>query len=299
MRRNLLADTVSAEDIGIVIDQNQPQLEIQAARVELGRFLVLTTAPQTPGQIYSLVLRGEIHDLTGRNIVFSDQPSEDFVGYRPPARLLINELNANVRSGCDLIEFRVTQGGLLRHTVKERTTVVHSFPEMMVQTDDIVVLHFNQDSTTCLQNVEVDASPGNETRSKTEFANAQFAANYNEAWDHWTTDRGLTATDNVITLWLDDAIVDAVLVSDAPTGTAAAGSETAARYVVEAAQWTTEGGGVPEGGFVDGDFNAHAAQDLNGTGTWANRQSIRRTGDTDRNHKGDWTFGESSFGRAN
>lgn len=299
MRRNLLADTVSAEDLSIITEPNGPQLQVQAAQVELGRFLVVTTAPQTPGLLYRLDLRGEIHDLTGRNIIFNGQPAENFVGYRPPARLLINELNANVRSGCDLIEFRVTQGGLLRHTVKERTTVVHTFPEMMVETDDIVVLHFNKGSTTCLQNVEVDASPGNETRSKTEFANAQFAANYNGAWDHWTTDGGLTATDNVITLWLDDAIVDAVLVSDALTGNAAAASETAARYVVEAAQWTTENGVVPEGGFVDGEFNAHAAQDLNGAGTSTNSQSIRRTGETDRNHKGDWSFGESSFGRAN
>ena len=56
-------------------------------------------------------------------------------------------------------------------------------------------------------------------------------------------------------------------------------------------QWTTEAGQVPEGGFVDGDFNAHAAQDLNGAGTRNGTNSIRRTGQTDRNHKGDWSFG--------
>ena len=299
MRRNLRPETVSADDFMISIDRVAPQLAVQAAVVTNGRFITLTTAPQVLGQRYEIRRVGDVLDLAGQNIALSTQPIESFIGYRPPARMLINELNANASSGCDLIEFRVTQGGLLRHVVKERTAVVYAFPEVMVATDDIVVLHFNRGNANCVQSNPAGQTPGYEAESTSQFAQAQIAANYDTAWDHWTTDSGLTATDNVISLLLDDTIVDAVLVSDAPTGNAAAASESAARTVAAASQWTTEAGQVPEGGFVDGDFNAHAAQDLNGAGTRNGTNSIRRTGQTDRNHKGDWSFGASSFGRAN
>ena len=299
LRRNLLPDTVSASDFMISIDRVVPQLEVRTAEVQNGRFIILTTAPQAEGQLYELRRVGDVHDLTGQNIVFSNRPAELWRGYRPPARLVINELNANASSGCDMIEFRVTQGGLLRHTVKERSTVVHTFPETMVATNDIVVLHFNRGSTNCVRSSQIGARPNNETTSKTEFPEANFAANYNAAWDHWTVDSGLTATDNVITLLLDDTIVDAVLVSDGPTGNAAAASEAAALRVAQANEWTQEDGQLPEGGFVDGNFNAHAAQGLKGSGTRDSSRSIRRISPNDRNHKGDWEFGVSSFGRAN
>ena len=299
MRRNLLADTVSASDFMISIDRVIPQLEVRSVEVRNGRFIVLTTAPQAEGQLYELRRVGDVHDLMSRNIVFSDRPAELFRGYRPPARLVINELNANATGGCDMIEFRVTQGGLLRHTVKERTTVVHVFPETMVATNDLVVLHFNRGSTNCVRSSQIDARPNSETTSKTQVPEANFAANYNSAWDHWTADTGLTATDNVIVLLLDDTIVDAVLVSDGPTGNAAAASESAAQRVAEANEWTQEDGQLPEGGFIDGEFNAHAAQGLKGNGTRNGTSSIRRTSPNDRNHKGDWSFGDSSFGRAN
>ena len=299
MRRNILANTLNADDFMISIDRLEPQLAVSAAEVRNGRFIHLTTAPQAAGQRYELRRIGEVNDLAGQNIQLSTQPVETFTGYRPPARLLINEINANASRGCDLIEFRVTQGGLLRHSVRERNTTVHTFAETMVATDDIVVLHFNKGTSNCVQSNPEGQVPSDETESKTQVAEAQFASNYDTAWDHWTTDRGLTATDNVISIVLDGVIVDAVLVSDAPTGTASTASENAARRVANANQWTTEAGQVPEGGFVDDQFNAHAAQDLNGSGTWNSSRSIRRTGQTDRNHKGDWTFGESSFGRAN
>ncbi len=299
MRRNLLTNTVSADDFMISIDRLEPQLIVSAAEVRNGRFIYLTTAAQVPGQRYELRRVGEVHDLAGQNIEFSTAPVETFTGYRAPARLLINEFNANASGGCDLIEFRVTQGGLLRHSVKERNTVVHTFAETMVATGDIVVLHFKRGSTNCVQSNPEGLVPADETESKTQAAEAQVASNYDTAWDHWTTYNGLIATTNVISLVLDDVIVDAVLVSEASTGDAATASENAARRVAAANQWTTEAGQVPEGGFVDDNFNAHAAQGLKGAGTRNSSRSIRRTSPTDRNHKGDWTFGDSSFGRAN
>jgi len=82
-----------------------------------------------------------------------------------------------------------------------------------------------------------------------------------------------------------------VLVADAPSGTAAAASETAAAIVAAATQWTMVGGGIPVGGFVDDAFRIHAVLDLNATGTAASGTSIQRTDNTDSNDLNGWTTG--------
>jgi cysteine-rich repeat protein len=296
-RRNLRADSVEPADFMISFDQVMPQLAISSASVEDGRFVVLTTAQQVEGRNYEFRRVGDVLDLTGRNV--NVRAPAHFSGYRAPALVLINEVNANISSSCDLIEMRVTRGGILRHTVKERTTVLHRFPMVVVATGDLIVLHLNSNNSNCVQATQAGATPINETSSKDQVPSGEFAANYNNAWDHWTDDGGLTATDNVITLLLDDTIVDGVLLTKDPTGNAARDSETAARYLVAADQWTTINGDVPEGGFVDNAFRAHACMDLNGAGTPNNTMSIQRTHAQDRNHKGDWEFLGSSFGAAN
>ena len=299
MRRNLRPETVSADDFMISIDRVAPQLAVQAAAVTNGRFITLMTAPQVLGQRYEIRRVGDVLDLAGQNIALSTQPIESFIGYRPPARMLINELNANASSGCDLIEFRATQNRVAAAR-RRRTAVVYAFPEVVVATDDIVVLHFNRGNANCVQSNPAGQTPGYEAESTSQFAQAQIAANYDTAWDHWTTDSGLTATDNVISLLLDDTIVDAVLVSDAPTGNAAAASESAARTVAAASQWTTEAGQVsPRVDLSTATSTLTPRKTSNGAGTRNGTNSIRRTGQTDRNHKGDWSFGASSFGRAN
>jgi cysteine-rich repeat protein len=296
-RRNLRAGSVEPADFMISFDQVVPQLAVQGASVEDGRFVVLTTAEQVEGRNYELRRVGDVLDLTGRNVSVAD-PAH-FSGYRAPATLVINEVNANISSSCDLIEFRVTGGGALRHTVKERTTVLHRFPMTVVAEGDLIVLHLNSGNSNCVQATQEGATPADETVAKNQVPTGDFAANYNNAWDYWTADSGLISTDNVITLLLDDTIVDGVLLAKDPTGNAASASETAARYLVEADQWTTTNGDVPEGGFVDDDFRAHACLDLNGPGTVNNSMSIQRVNAQDRNHKGDWEFSASSFGAAN
>jgi hypothetical protein len=75
--------------------------------------------------------------------------------------------------------------------------------------------------------------------------------------------------------------------------------ETQAAEVASAGHWQMVGGGVPAGGFIDDDFNAHAAQDLNGTGTSAAGDSIQRINDIDNNDKSDWTMTTQSWGALN
>src|SRR5690606_32031596 len=110
----------------------------------------------------------------------------------------------------------------------------------------------------------------------------------------------LTATDNVFTLLDNTGVIrDAVFAANAPTGTAAADSETAAMRAADAGEWTAPDGTVPAGGFVDDDFRANAVLDLDGTGTSPAGESIQRSDDLDTNHKGGWTQASSSWGLLN
>ncbi|MEM9493559.1 MAG: hypothetical protein AAGC55_30705, partial [Myxococcota bacterium] len=53
--------------------------------------------------------------------------------------------------------------------------------------------------------------------------------------------------------------------------------------IAAAGEWEIVGGGVPKGGYIDGDFNAHAVQNLSGDDT------IQRLDNGDTNTKADWT----------
>jgi hypothetical protein len=104
----------------------------------------------------------------------------------------------------------------------------------------------------------------------------------------------------VITLYDNlGVIMDAMFASDGPTGSAAGATETQADVVATAGEWEMVGGGIPSGGFVDNDFNAHAAQDLDGTGTDPTGESIQRNTNADSNTVADWVQAASSWGLIN
>ena len=75
--------------------------------------------------------------------------------YSQSARLVINELKANITGNCDLVELRVIEGGsMLNITLKERLNDILTFPDFPVAKDDIIVVHFNFDGEdeTCNPN---------------------------------------------------------------------------------------------------------------------------------------------------
>lgn len=215
-----------------------------------------------------------------------DAMMPDSAPVEPQARVLINELNANLADGCDLIELYVVEAGSLSGwKVLERTTEILSFAGLELMAGDFVVVHLNGNQPLCNP-----SSSENETSGPDEFLNAMYAANYDTAYDWYSEDEGLVATDNAITIQnaLGD-IVDAVLVSDDVSGTAATDSETQAARLAEAGQWLTVEGYVPSGGFVDETFNANAVQDLNATGTHASGPSILRLTLEDTHTLSDWS----------
>jgi len=227
----------------------------------------------------------DIVDNDGDMLVDCDDP--DCAGdaaCQTPAVVRINEFNANISGGCDLVELHVVAGGSMDgFELWERTASVLTFANLSVQTGDFVVVHLN--SAGCNA-----SGSGNETASPAEYPNATHPQNIDIAYDWYSTDSGLASTDNVLTLYdHTGTVVDAVLASDAPTGTATSSSEAQAAVVAAAGHWMMVGGGVPPGGFVDDDFNAHAVQDLNNTGTDSFGTSIQRNTSVDTETKADWT----------
>jgi hypothetical protein len=210
------------------------------------------------------------------------------------ARAVINEIAAAVGEGCDLVELRIVEGGTMAGMeLRERASLVVAFGDLIVETDDIVVVHFDaEDTVNCNPQ-----SAQSELLSKNEYPASLYPGNLDSAWDAYVKDTGLTATTNVLTLY-DDAgeIMDAVLLSDKSTGTAAADSEAQAAVIAAAFEWTAPDGSVPPGGFVDNDFCANAA---NGLAASNLTTSVQRLRNLDANLKDDWTSAASSWGTIN
>jgi hypothetical protein len=198
--------------------------------------------------------------------------------------LRINEVNANA-TNCDLVELRAIAGGTLTGLrLVERKDIVFTFPAMTVAPDALIVVHFGAATNGPCSNGISDS----ETASPTEFPSSTYPGNYDGAYDLFTVDAGLAATNNVISVMRTTTVIDAVLLASGPTGTAAGDSEDQAAILVAQSQWQMVGGGTPTGGFVDDDFSAHAALDLGAGGATPAGVSIQRLDNTDDNDKADW-----------
>ena len=284
--RNILAASVLTDGSQFTFDNG---LTASAAAVS-GRTVTLTTTAQAIGTSYTVTVANDavtgVKDLQGTPV--GTPNTGTFAGFVTPAVVRINEVNANIGGGCDLIELRVVAGGSMTgFKIQERIggtgELAFTFPTFVVQTNDFIVVHLNSASATCNPNGATQ-----ETTTKTDQPAATFAGNFDTAYDFWNADTGLTATDNVFTLFDAAAtIVDAVFVSDDPAGlTAAAATETAAAAVGAASQWDPA-----LATYIDTVFRMNAVDDLNATGTTAAGSSIQRLDNTDDNNKADWTTG--------
>lgn len=266
---------------------------VATAALASGRSVLLTTTAQME-VAYAVVVAASVRDVGGTPL--GTPNAATFQGIRARAVLRIDELNATITGGCDLVELTVRSAGSMEGVeLLERTAPVLAFTAFEVQAGQRIVVHLNGSGVTC--------NPGgapSETTAPDGQPQALHARNYDGAFDWYSTDTGLVSTDSVLTLRArDGTIMDAVFVSDDPAGTAAADTETQAATVAAAGEWTTVAGGVPPGGFVEDAFNAHAVQDLDGTGTTPGGTSIQRTSSVDTNDLQGWGMAVSSFGAAN
>jgi len=258
--------------------------------VVAGRTVTLVTSAQAIGTTYQVTVANTVLDLQGSPVAAPATAS--FGGFVTPAVVRINEVNANITGGCDLIELRViAAGSMTAFTVKERTGAVASgelafvFPAFIVNKNDIIVVHMNSTFATCNPNGATQ-----ELLTVTDQPAAQFAGNFDTAFDFWSTDTGLTATSNVFTI--SDAagsIIDAVFAIDNTTNNAAAATLTAAGTVGAANQWSPA-----QATYDAATFRSVAVPGLNATGTAATGTSIQRLNDADTNGAADWTTAPSA-----
>jgi hypothetical protein len=266
-----------------------PSLSITGASVD-GSLVTLTTLDQDGGETYTLTVADTVDDIGGNGVDPANN-SGTFFGFVPPAEVVINEVNANISGGCDMVELRVTSGGSLDgFQLWERTVSVASFSAgFTVATNDIIVVHFDQGDSNC--------NPGGAVSEDADIAQqpvSGFPANYDNAWDWWTQDSGITATNNVLTLYdLAGNIEDAVFLVDTTDCTGydtAGGTEDQADVVGDAGAWVPLTGTPPAGDvWSNEEFCNAAVPGLDSTTSNANGVTIQRIDDTDDNNRDDWT----------
>ena len=284
LSRHLNPITVSANGADFTFDNG---LTASGAVVS-GKTITLTTSPQTIGTTYTIAI-ANVTDLQGTPI----SGGATFVGFTSIAKVRINELNALITTGCDLIELRVIEAGSMagfKLTEREgkagNDELSITFPAgFIVQKNDFIIVHTANAATAATCN------PGgavNETTAKNGQPAATFSRNFDTAFDFYVADNnaGLVATDNVLTLRDNaNAIIDAVFVSDNPAGLAAAtGTEEAAKLVGAANQWDPA---LAE--YKDDVFRINSVGGLGATGTTPAGSAIQRLNDQDLNRTADWT----------
>jgi hypothetical protein len=287
--RNIDPASVTADGSQFTFDNG---LVASAASVS-GKTVTVTTNAQTPRDAYTVTVASTVTDLQGSGVAAPN--SATFIGFVTPAVVRINEVNANIAQGCDLVELRVVSGGSMNGLrLTERTggagILNFTFPDFDVLTNAIIVVHLNATSATCNPN-----NATQETVTPLDQPALTFSGNFDTAFDFWIPVSGLVATTNVLILRNSaNDIVDAVFLTNGTTAPAAA-TLTAAATVGAANQWD------PAQAAYDANFHDVAVPGLGATGTTASGTSIQRLDNTDDNNRQDWTAAPaaSSFGLLN
>ncbi|MGI5864671.1 MAG: hypothetical protein ACOX6T_21845, partial [Myxococcales bacterium] len=159
----LLAESVSLEQVVVVFDRVLDSSSVLAdgsqftfdngltasAATVNGKEVTLTSSPQTPDVTYTVTVASTVRDSRGTG-VSSSANSAQFTAQHPQARLLINEVNPNIPTSRDLIEFLVVAPGTTKQLkiVAEASdpTTLATFPDVVMEAGDIIVLHLNPGS---------------------------------------------------------------------------------------------------------------------------------------------------------
>ncbi|MFO1471530.1 MAG: lamin tail domain-containing protein [Turneriella sp.] len=241
-------------------DCSGPDLTVSGA-VLAGNTVTLTTSAHTGNAGYRVYVTGVTGNVGGTALATS---TATFTGFVSPATLIINEVAPNEASSRDLIELYVVSGGTINGLeIFEGGTSVKILPNVIVATGDYIVIHINATGT-------------DETISKTDSSDS---GHISTAWDYWSSDAGLTGTDNAIILKNSGAtILDACIFGNTSGGWTGPTIGTVIDPVIAAGQWSKAGGT-----FVESDAINHAVSIPAGS-------SFRRSpnaGDTN-NSRQDW-----------
>jgi hypothetical protein len=272
------------------------------AAVVSGRFVTLTTTQQQEQVFYSMTVDQSVRDIFGKS--FTPGTTTGFQGGRTRAGVRINEIKVNIVPGCDLVELRVVQpGNLSGFDLRVQNSTVLTFDSMSVERNDLVVVHFDSNDAACRR-----AGSANEIQAPDQQPRSTYPANFDTAFDWYTSGQGPAAGGSVMAVRDDqDRILDAVLLTDNSSQTTPPQTANAAELVRLAGEWQTRDGDVPPAGFVGAVFHDNAVAGIDadpvnvsaGFGALDGARSVQRNGNGDNDHAGDWTTAVHSFGAAN
>ncbi|HEY3444809.1 MAG TPA: Ig-like domain-containing protein [Myxococcales bacterium] len=203
----------------------------------------VTTSTQTSGASYVVTVATTVQDASGSALSATANVA-GFIAPQGQARLVINEINPNIPNSRDLIEFLVVEAGTTKQMqiIEEGKTAdpltFTTFPDVLVQAGDLVVLHLNP--------VGADDPKASERTSKSE-STAKEA--YPNAWDFVGGSAAVTFSHRLLKLVAADGTVQDV-VPFAKVGLAPplpGGFEFAVQFAQDNGQWLPAdcGTGVP------------------------------------------------------
>ena len=261
-------------------------LTVSTATVN-GNEVTLTTSTQAGGTAYTITVADTVLDDLG-GMVDQAANTATFNGFITPAKVLINEVAANVADGCDIIELRVTQGGSLDgFTIEERGSAIYTFGALNVVKNDYIIVHFDKDDADCN-----GTSPVDELNAKNEMTQDMNLNILDIAFDVFTTDTGITGTNNVLSVRTPSGVLEDTMIfgTVATAMTFASATETAADEVLQEGGWGPVNG-APPANYADPIIGQDAVvNSQTGSGQpSSNNDVMRRLNDADNNNKADWT----------
>lgn len=278
-----------------------------------GNVVTLTTSTQGTGTGYTVTVTGVTGAVGGTTLATNNA---NFTGYMAAAILVINEVNSNITS-CDLVELRVTQSGSVNGMVLKYNGNAlpliggTGFPNLALNQNDYIVIHFNYTNTTCFNSAFVP--PANETTisqlsQSTYVGTTPSNRTYDSAYDFFSTNTGMTH--GVGTLQLETAtgtIIDFVPLANLTSGTTgyAAGRATEVQNAVSAGHWNLT--------LSPADWACSSGTNCAATGAWTDNgangsaiggttsNSMCRNSNLENNLKADWSTctGTASWGANN
>jgi hypothetical protein len=267
-------------------------LAASAATVQT-REVVLTTNLQTGGQSYTVTVNTSVTDTRGTP-VNGTANTATFSGYEAPAVLRITEVapNINVSStNRDIVELYVVQGGSVANfTIVHDTTILATLPSVTVATGDVIVVHLNPDAAT-----NGDA-PGSEMSSKSQYPNATYSSNYDNAWDFHGGTTGITFSNRVLRV-KDGASNTQDGAGFAVTSGTPPGSYPGQLQALQAeGQWLPANCGGAPCTYSSTPTAVEVSAIWQGVSSTNRTITVRRVSVTDSNLASDWAVGASSLG---
>ncbi len=202
--------------------------------------ITVITSAQTAATAYIVTVAATLTDTrdTGVDVTHN---TATFTGFTPPAKLIINELNANITGGLDLVELKVVSGGSVAgfklyqdFTTAKRVALTDLPSNLVVATGEFILVHLNVPAVQPTMPIITEFNIGNASGTpKLDCTSPSCVA----AWDvAATSTNSLAMTRRLISIvGADNVVQDAVAYSKQTGGSAGNGVEIQA--AVDANLW--------------------------------------------------------------